>query len=144
MAERTALRLQVRRVIRADRRKVFDAWLDEDAIREWWPPEDYDNGRIATDAQVGGEFELGLKPKSGSGPFSATGTYRVVDRPSRLEFTWRWSHDSLETVVTVEFREVEGGTEVILTHTGFPDAELRNQHEVGWNGCLERMGTFLE
>lgn len=106
MAELTAMQLEVRRVIRADREAVLDAWVDEDVIREWWPPQGMENGSIATDPRVGGAFELGLQPKDGS--FAATGTYRAVDRPARLEFTWRWSNAPLETLVTVEFRDVDG------------------------------------
>lgn len=143
MAESTAMRLEVRRVIRADREAVFDAWVDEDLIREWWPPQGMENGPIATDPRVGGAFELGLQPKDGSDGFAATGTYRAVDRPARLEFTWRWSTAPMETVVTVEFREVDGGTEVILTHTGFPNAEARDQHADGWTNCVERMQALL-
>lgn len=143
MAEQSAIRLQVRRVIRADREKVFDAWVDADVIREWWPPDAMENGPIATDPRVGGAYELGLVPKDGGDGFSATGTYRAVDRPERLEFTWKWSNAPLETVVTVEFNEVDEGTEVVLTHTGFPNAEARDQHEDGWTKCLERMAGLL-
>ena len=141
MAEGQAVRLEVRRVIRADREAVFDAWVDEDVIRQWWSPENYDPGPVTTDVREGGSFELGLQPPEGDG-FSATGTYRTVDRPARLEFTWTWSNAPLETVVTVEFNEVEGGTEVVLTHTGFPNAEARDQHREGWEACLERMASL--
>jgi glutathione S-transferase len=121
-------------VIRADREAVFDAWVDEGM----------ENGPIAADARVGGAFELGLRPKDGSDGFAATGTYQAVERPVRLEFTWRWSNAPLETVVTVEFREVDGGTEVIVTHTGFPNAEARDQHADGWTKCVERMRAALD
>ena len=143
MAERTAVELQVRRVIRADRETVFDAWVDEDVIRQWWPPSDHRAGRIATDPRPGGTYEWGLEPEDGRDPFAAVGEYRTVERPERLEFTWSWSNAPLETRVTVEFNEVEGGTEVVLTHTGFPSAEMRDQHEDGWAGCLDRMAEVL-
>jgi uncharacterized protein YndB with AHSA1/START domain len=67
-----------------------------------------------------------------------------LDRPERLGFTWTWSNAPLETVVTVEFNEVDEGAEVVLTHTGFPGAEARDEHEDGWNGCLDRMTTLVE
>lgn len=143
MAEQTAMRLQVRRVIRAARERVFDAWVDEDVIRGWWPPEGFDAGPIAADVRVGGSYELGLAPKDGSAGFSAVGQYRVVDRPERLEFTWRWSNAPLDTVVTVEFNEVDEGTEVVLTHVGFPSTEARDDHEDGWTGGLDRMAEQL-
>lgn len=143
MADAQGVRLQIRRVIRADRERVFDAWLDEDLIRAWWPPDGMESGPVSTDPRVGGAYVLGLRPKDGGDGFSATGTYRAVDRPRRLEFTWQWSNAPLETVVTVEFNEVDEGTEVVLTHTGFPNAETRDQHQDGWTKCLERMAGLV-
>lgn len=43
---------------------------------------------------------------------------------------------SVETVVTVEFSTVDGGTEVVLVHGGFSAAEAREGHEEGWGACL--------
>ena len=44
-----------------------------------------------------------------------------------------------ETLVTVEFARAEDGTEVRLSHEGFPTPEDREGHEEGWNICLERL-----
>jgi len=50
--------------------------------------------------------------------------------------------DGGETLVTVEFRDQRGETEVILTHERFRNAEERDRHQQGWSGCLERLETF--
>ena len=52
--------------------------------------------------------------------------------------------DGVESVVTVEFNEQPGGTEMHLTHRGFPSAESRGRHEQGWTGVMEKLGDFVQ
>lgn len=68
------------------------------------------------------------------------GTFKEVRRPERLVYTWAWeSAPEMETIVTIEFRVVQGNTKVIVTQERFPDAEARRQHLVGWEGGLNRL-----
>jgi uncharacterized protein YndB with AHSA1/START domain len=48
--------------------------------------------------------------------------------------------------VTVEFYDTpEGGTNVVLTHSGFADQPQRDRHNEGWDACLENLaGRVLE
>lgn len=48
-----------------------------------------------------------------------------------------------ETLVTVEFRDLGGRTEVVLTHEMLPSEKSRDEHHKGWNGCLDRLARFL-
>jgi predicted enzyme related to lactoylglutathione lyase len=43
------------------------------------------------------------------------------------------------SVVTVEFVEMKGGTEVRVTHEGLPSRESAGHHEQGWKGCLDKL-----
>ena len=68
------------------------------------------------------------------------GTYREVTPPTRLVFTWVWEQGDIEgqeTVVTAEFNERDGGTEISITHEGFKTTESRDQHGWGWNSSLD-------
>ena len=49
-----------------------------------------------------------------------------------------------ETLVTVEFHDVGGATEVVLTHEYFPDTNMRDEHSNGWSGCLEQLAKLVE
>jgi len=44
-----------------------------------------------------------------------------------------------ETVVTVEFAPQDGGTQLRLTHAGFPDAEARDGHLTAWPLVLAQL-----
>jgi hypothetical protein len=49
-----------------------------------------------------------------------------------------------ETLVTVDFSEVEGGTEVSVLHQGFPVAEARDGHDEGWSACLTNFEALFD
>lgn len=66
-----------------------------------------------------------------------------------VELTWLTGADGTkgaETVVTVELKEVEGGTVLRLNHAGFPDEESRDKHKQAWPLVLaqqeERLAKF--
>jgi uncharacterized protein YndB with AHSA1/START domain len=73
------------------------------------------------------------------------GVYREIKKPSRLIYTWTWEpkEEFGESVVTVDFLDKEGFTEVQLTHDKLPSAESREHHGHGWNGCLDKLEALL-
>ena len=49
--------------------------------------------------------------------------------------TWRgsdWAKDELDSILVLVFREVEGGTELEMTHANVPDREAEGVKK-GWN-----------
>jgi uncharacterized protein YndB with AHSA1/START domain len=76
------------------------------------------------------------------------GTYREVRPTERLCMTWRWEEDNPEdeydTLLTLEFNELDGGTELILTHEQFASAESRDRHEEGWTQIVDQLAPVLE
>ncbi len=60
---------------------------------------------------------------------------------------WVWGHgelEGLETLVTIELHEKDGGTELTLTHEGLPTPTAREKHEGGWIGCLDGLDRHLK
>lgn len=141
----TETALEVRRSFAAPRGIVFRAWTHPEALKQWMAPSDaFSVPRAEVDLRQGGRYRIEMKSPEGD-VHSAVGTYREVRPPERLVFTWQWENDPAmgETLVTVEFQERGGSTEVRLTHNLFPDAETARKHEQGWTGCLERLGRAL-
>lgn len=60
-------------------------------------------------------------------------------------YTWRWESqpEMGETLVTVEFLDRAGATEVVLLHELFPSEPARDDHDKGWNGCLDKLAAIL-
>lgn len=141
----TAHTLRLARVIKASPDSVFRAWTEPDQLKHWSAPDGYAVVSADVDLRVGGRYRLRMESPEGT-THTAYGTYREIRRPERLVYTWSWEeqddHEIGETVVTVEFRDRKGSTEVVLVHEGFPTDEDRGNHEQGWTSCLERLETL--
>ena len=79
-------------------------------------------------------------------------TFRNIEPPQKLVFTWDWERFSAsgekvdemhDTLVTVEFQPRGSVTEVILTHEGFRTVEQREKHNNGWKGCFDQLEKEL-
>jgi uncharacterized protein YndB with AHSA1/START domain len=139
-------RLSVARTVAAPRETVFRAWTDPKELMRWWAGGPGMSPALAeVDLRVGGRYRLGMRAPDGATEYVCTGVYREVQPPSRLVYTWTWEGQAgPETLVTVEFHDRGGATEIVLTHEGFADAASRDQHTAGWNGCLDSLAKTLE
>ena len=58
-----------------------------------------------------------------------------------LLHSWLWELDAgglgPASSVTVEFHDEGGRTNVVLEHTGLPDAASRDRHAQGWAACMD-------
>jgi len=136
--------LQLRRAVRATPARVFQAWTTPAEMKRWKGPGDLAVPVVEVDLRVGGRYRVNMRAPDGS-EHRVTGTYRVVDPPRKLVYTWLWetNPDMGETVVTVEFRDLGGSTEVVLTHEWFPTEQDRTNHELGWTGAFEKLQSLL-
>jgi uncharacterized protein YndB with AHSA1/START domain/predicted enzyme related to lactoylglutathione lyase len=136
--------LQIKRLIKSSRERVFAAWTTANQIQHWFGPATCRVLDAEIDLRVGGAYRFRIL-NDPNGELIVSGIYREIVAPEKLVFTWRWlddaDWDNLKSVVTVEFVEVKGGTEVRLTHEGFPDDESAGNHEKGWSGCLDKLQT---
>lgn len=136
--------LRLRRTFAAPREAVYRAWTERDQMVKWWGPAGFTVPLCELDVRPGGTLRTTMRAPDGS-EYNLTGTYREVSPPERLVFTWAWLEGEVagpETLVTVEFHERDGETELVLTHEGFPDAAARDAHNEGWSSsldCLEQI-----
>jgi uncharacterized protein YndB with AHSA1/START domain len=144
MSVETISALRLTRTVRADRQAVWEAWTRPEHVVKWACPAPDGVQSYRSDFRVGGSFDLVMEV-DGTG-HHAFGTYREIDEPNRLVYTWDWKEEENamgETLVTVEFHEVDGGTEVILVHAGFPATEAKDGHDEGWKLCLDHFEALF-
>lgn len=145
MSTETTTSLRVSRVINADADLVFRAWTEPEQIQRWLSPEGVTVANVEVDLTVGGRYRIRMTGAEGQ-RHTAFGVYREIDPPHRLVCTWDWEEDENrvgETLVTVEFKNLGGATEVVVTHELFPNAEVKSGHEEGWTRCLNRLESIF-
>lgn len=140
-------RLSVRRWYDVSPDVVFEAFIEAQWLERWFcPSPDVTVSVTELEPHVGGRYRF-LFRFPGDRVAVVVGEYRAVDRPHRLAFTWTWEppdpHAGVETLVTVEFIDKGGGTELSLRHKRFPGDGLMRQHESGWHATLDRLAPVL-
>ncbi len=146
MNRSAAFELTLSRFIRAPREKVFDAFVTEQGVKSWMCPRGMGIPEASVDACVGGKYRVTMRSRDGES-FTAGGVYREVERPKRLTYTWAWEGEgmpNMETLITVSFAERDGGTELTMTHSGFPDEALCDSHRQGWSSSVNRLVDALD
>jgi uncharacterized protein YndB with AHSA1/START domain len=123
--------------------RVFKAWTDANQLGQWFAPTDDYTTQASVDLRVDHEYRIAITHKGGN-VHTILGTYRLIDPPRKLVYTWRWEGGpAADTLVTVDFTPDDDATKVTITHEQFLDAEARDKHNEGWNGCLNRLQRTL-
>jgi uncharacterized protein YndB with AHSA1/START domain len=139
--------VHVSRRFTAPRERVFRAWTEPDAVRQWFGRGS--NHSVESDLRVGGEFRITFRMPVTRRKAYCVGTFLEVTPPERLVYTLAWRGMPIptfgmgESKVTVEFRDLGGGTEIRLTHELLDKRRLRSFHAWGWRRSLENLERLL-
>src|SRR5262245_31903207 len=110
--------VQVTRRFSSSPERVFDAWLDPEMIGRWMfgaALREEEIVRLSLDARVGGSFSFVVRRQGQE--IDHIGTYRVIDRPRKLTFTWGIAGESEdESLVIIDIVPLETGCELSLNH----------------------------
>jgi uncharacterized protein YndB with AHSA1/START domain len=139
----TDLTVNVEKILQAPIEKVFDAWLNPELLAQFMMPmPDMPNCDVVNDAKEGGDFTIVMHV--GDSDLPHTGKYLEIKRPDKLVFTWI-SHCSVDnSIVTLNFKEVdENKTHISLSHVRFLDEQTRTDHEGGWMGILNKLKEII-
>ena len=132
--------IRFQRVVNAIPDVAFRHWVDADARRFWYAPDE--GSRVAesrTDLRVGGSYMVSVVGPAGERRYREEGVFEVVDPPHRLVYQQIMrlpDGSSVETRVTVTFEDHEGETLVTLLDEGYPTEEQRDELERGWPDFL--------
>lgn len=123
---------------------LFRAWTKE--FDKWFAAP----GTMIMEGEVNTVFffETVFKPENESEEqrHPHYGRFLRIERDCLVEFTWLTGAagtKGAETVVTVEMEPLSSGTQMRLTHAGFPDQESRDGHEKAWTFILEYLDNKM-
>jgi uncharacterized protein YndB with AHSA1/START domain len=137
---------ELQRRFHASPERVFRAWTQPVALREWWCPPGWVAGEIEVDLRVGGTYRIAMTRIAGGAPVAVSGQFLEVDPPERLVYSWCWEGaftDMPATLVSLELSGSGEDTLLILRHENFADAALRQQHRSGWISACDRLDRLM-
>lgn len=144
MSEAPVIRIERR--LAASPERVFDAWLDPTMIGRFMfgaHLRDEQVVSLSNEARVGGVFHY--KVTRGGVLIDHTGTYRALDRPRRIVFTWGVDAEQGDlSVVTIDLAPDGDGCLLTLTHRLDPDwAEYAERTQAGWTKIVGDLAAAL-
>lgn len=138
--------LEITRIFKASRDRVFKAWTTPQHLGAWWGPKGYSLPEHEFDVVEGGAWRVVMGAPSGS-QHIVSGVFEEISPTDRMVFTWGWTIDgtrSHESTVTITFEDVKAGTKVHLHQAMLTSKEDRDGHEGGWNGTFDNLQDFLD
>ncbi len=134
--------------------QVFAAWSSPEALAKWFGPHSHNSTIEKYDFNTGGKYQIRMVPTGKDSDCTdeadedsvCAGSFVEIDVANRIVMTFGWIEGGAnmgETLLTAEFAEVDGGTEITLTHEKIPSEELRQAHMGGWQGTLECLQEYL-
>ncbi len=137
--------LVVRRHLKAPRPRVFRAWTTPEQLQRWWWGGGMTVSEVEVDLRRGGQYKVGMRGSDGA-TLAIVGTFVDVEPESRLVYTFAFEGEGFhngQSLVTVEFLEEEGATEVVVTHERLRSPEAVMHHGRGWSLCLDGLDALL-
>jgi uncharacterized protein YndB with AHSA1/START domain len=140
MSTITAVRKEI--TVAADPERAFSVFTER--LADWWPLTTHSLSvqRQGAPATWAGFEDGRLFEVAADGQRYAWGEVTVWEPSTRVAFTWRINHaGDLHTDVDVTFSPVDGGTLVVIDHTGWDvwaeqAEEKRRSYETGWDTVL--------
>lgn len=132
-------RITVAAEINAPLEKVWNAWSNPEAIKQWnQASADWHTTEAENDLSEGGQFRYHMAAKDGSAGFDLKGTYVAIDEFEYIEYELEDGRQ-----VGISFMEDNGITNVTETF------EAENQHspelqQQGWQAIMNSFKQFVE
>lgn len=150
--------VRITRVFQAPRERVFAAWSDAASLKRWHAPNGCAITHCEIDFRVGGSVRYCISSPQGHECWTR-GTYREIVIPERIVYSLALTDPEgnpvdpvavlkapdwpAETIISVTFAEVDGGTELTLHQTVSEALARRTGAYPSWLQMLNRLNTEL-
>ena len=92
---------------------------------------------------VGGRYSIVMPLPDGS-VHTTVGVYQEIVPNETIVMTWRCdAFDDPESLVEVQFKAADGGTDIHVNHKTFESAETCDAHRGGWEACLAGLENYF-
>ncbi len=140
--------LSIVRRYRASPEKLFAACTDPEQMARWFGPAEWTVLELRAVVEVGGTFWFRMEGPPGI--MAAEGAYEVIEPPTKLVHSWRWTEgpqeyppDGVTSRITYLFEPDGTGTRLTFTQKGLADQASADSHEGGWSEALDKLETLV-
>lgn len=138
--------VRLHRVLAAPPEKVYRAFLDQDALAQWLPPNGFTGKVHSMDARVGGRFKMSFTNFTTGASMGFGGEFLELAPNERLRYTDKFDDPNLpgEIIVTMTLRPVSVGTEINIVQENLPDVIPLEACYLGWQESLRNLARLVE
>lgn len=140
--------LNFKRTIKAPRDRVYNAFLNPDALCKWLPPGGFVGKIHAFEAKVGGRWRMSFTSLDGSQTHAFGGEFLELTPFDRIRYSDKFETDHPDMqgdiFVTATFVDVPGGTELTIVQEGVPAIIPIEGSTAGWNMSLDNLSRLVE
>lgn len=134
--------------------QVFAAWTNPEALGKWFGPQSHKCVIEKYEFQINGNYQIRMIPLvedtdcdgDPNADSVCAGTFIEIIPNRKIAMTFGWIEnggDIGNTLLTIEFKETNGATEVSLLHERLPNKPSADAHRGGWEGTLVCLEEFL-
>jgi uncharacterized protein YndB with AHSA1/START domain len=138
--------VSLHRVIRTQPERVYQAFLNADAMAKWLPPYGFTCKVHHMDATVGGGFKMSFTNFGTGNGHSFGGEYLELVPGSKICYTDKFDDPNLPGTMTttVTLKPVLCGTDLSIVQTGVPEMIPVEMCYLGWQESLAQLATLVE
>jgi uncharacterized protein YndB with AHSA1/START domain len=137
--------IQCKRTFRHPVKKVFEAFLDPQKVKQWFGPKEFSIGSVNLTPVVNGILEIEMiTPKNDV--LWVKGNYTEIIPETRIAYTFIYEPDAPglgKTLVTIHFTSKGAETEVTLVHTIYKTINPEGRTK-GWEAGFDKLEAILE
>jgi uncharacterized protein YndB with AHSA1/START domain len=131
-------KITIKVTVLADKQKVWNYYIQPEHITKWnFADPSWHCPTATNDLNVGGRYVARMEAKDGSFGFDFDAVYKEVNQGQN--FTYEFGG----RLATVEFKEENGQTEVIVTFDPETDNSIDLQRQ-GWQAILDNFKKYTE
>lgn len=138
--------IRLHRVLRAPPERVYQAFLDAEAMVKWLPPHGF-VGRVQhLEARIGGTYRMSFTNFKTGHSHSFGGEYLDLVPSERIRHTDPFDDPNLPgtMMTTVALKEVAWGTELTIVQEGVPEVIPPEACHLGWQESLALLALLVE
>jgi uncharacterized protein YndB with AHSA1/START domain len=141
--------LRITRILKAPPERVYQAFLDPDALAKWMPPHGFTGHVHHIEPKVGGRFRMSFSTIDRKWTHFFGGEYLELTPYERIVNTDRFEDENLRHIelrVTVTFKPVPEGTELTIVQEGIDKLpkEMSSGASIGWKQSMDNLARLVE